>query len=135
MAEPPRLIDVAIVGLGSCVTIQLSHPIRFGVFKESVVTKFGLTPRMMTRLELRRVGTQPSRLSSSRLFDEGVERPIELDVDLQAVDVQFIVGMIAETPGTCLHRQRPSLCFIDRGRPPSSLCKRATPTQPTPCTV
>ena len=95
----PREFDVAIVGKGSCVTITLGPPYKFGVFKELVVSKFGLTPSEMTRLELRRVDEEPAPSSALRLFEAAADSPIELTKHLIADGVQYIVGKIAGPAG------------------------------------
>ena len=119
----PREFDVAIIGKGSCWTIQLHPPFKFGVLKELLVSRFGLVPSEANTLELRRVDEQPTRHNSSRLFGAATERPIDSDVELQAGDVQYIVG---KTRSSLVSRCS-SGCALGASSTPTSACLTRAP--------
>ena len=97
----PREFEVAIIGKGSCWTISLQSPFKFGVLKELIVLKFGLVHSEANTLELRRVDEEPNDENAEELFNAptptGSSRKINT-TELLNAGVQYIVGKIAEQP-------------------------------------
>ncbi len=99
----PREFRLAIIGKGTLRKIAMGT-VDFADFFDSLEQKFFFAPGEMDRLELRRVDEEPAVHTASHLFEVAAERPIRSSPELQAVDVQYIVGKIAEPAGACLRR-------------------------------
>jgi len=93
----PREFDVAIIGKGVLRKIVLDT-VALADFTDRLEQKFYFARGEMDRLELRRVGEEPAPRNAVRLF-EASTRQIESTADLNADDVQYIVGKIAEPIG------------------------------------
>ena len=104
--EAPRAFDVVIVGKGP-LSISLPPPHKFSVLRTSIKREFGLAPREMDALELRRVGEEPTSHNAARLFDDSAGRAIVSTADLPVVDAPFIVGKVGAPAGGCLRRLTP----------------------------
>ncbi len=86
------------------MSISLPPPHKFSVLRTSIKREFGLAPREMDALELRRVGEVPTSHNAARLFDDSAGRAIVSTADLPVVDAPYIVGKVGAPAGGCLRR-------------------------------
>jgi hypothetical protein len=98
MAAPPREFRVAIVGKVLPRKVILDLPFELTDFVATMKSECLFAPGEMDRLELRHVGEEPAPRNAVRLF-EASTRQIESTADLNADDVRYIVGKIAEPIG------------------------------------